>query len=81
MSKYITTAFKQMSTSPGKDEEVLIDLKEVTEQNPMIGACERDGVEGVVLMVKTRKNLSYAYFVLLATFVDFIAWDMGFELE
>ena len=77
MSKFLTTAFKSTPESEG-DEEVVIDLREVTSKfNPMIGGVARNGVDGVVLMVTTPKHKRYAFFVVLDTFVEFVAWEMG----
>ena len=77
MSKFLTTAFKSTPESKG-DEEVVIDLREVTSEfNPMIGSVARNGVDGVVLMVTTPKHKRYAFFVVLDTFVEFLAWEMG----
>ena len=77
MSKFLTTAFKSTPDSP-EDEEVVIDLREVTSMfNPKIGGVERNGVDGVVLLVTTPKHERYAFFVILDTFVEFVAWEMG----
>jgi len=77
MSKFLTTAFKSTPESKS-DEEVVIDLKEVTSMfNPKIGGVARKGVDGVVLMVTTPKHERYAFFVVLDTFAEFVAWEMG----
>lgn len=77
MSKFLTTAFKSTAETPG-DKEVVIDLKEVTSMfNPKIIGVARNGVEGVVLMVTTPKHERYAFFVVLDTFSEFVAWEMG----
>ena len=53
-------------------------MREVTSKfNPMIGGVAREGVDGVVLMVTTPKHERYAFFVVLDTFVEFLAWEMG----
>ena len=81
MSKYIVTAFENKSNRPGEERQVAIDLKQITDMNPMIGACEREGVDGVVILVSGKKDTKYAYFVILDTFVEFIAWDMGLDFD
>tara|TARA_B100001250_G_C19270211_1_gene558745 strand:- start:90 stop:332 length:243 start_codon:yes stop_codon:yes gene_type:complete len=77
MSKFLTTAYKTTPESEN-DEEVVIDLKEVTSMfDPMIGLFARNGVDGIMLMVTTPLLTKYAFFVVLDTFVEFIAWDLG----
>jgi len=77
MSKFLTTAFKSTPESKS-DEEVVIDLKEVTSMfDPNIASVARNGVDGVVLMVTTPKHERYAFFVVLDTFSEFVAWEMG----
>ena len=79
MSKFIVTAMKNVRNQK-TEVEVAVDLKEVTGLGPMICACERDGVNGVVLLVKSEKNPPYALFIELDTFVEFMAWDiLGFR--
>ena len=81
MSKYIVTAFENKSDRPGEERQVAIDLKQITGLDPMIGACERNGVDGVVFLVSGKKDTKYAYFVILDTFVEFLAWDMGLDFD
>ena len=77
MSKFLATAFKSTPESEN-DQEVVIDLAEVTSMfNPNIGMVMRKGVEGVVLMVTTPKHDQYAYFIVMDTFVEFIAFEFG----
>lgn len=81
MSKYIVTAFENNSKRPGEERQVAIDLKQITSLDPMIGGCERKGVDGVIILVSGKKDTTYAYFVILDTFVEFLAWDMGFNFD
>jgi hypothetical protein len=82
MSKYIVTAYKSIPAESEKDVEVVIDLKEVTELNPQIGSCTREGEVGVFLIVNSdNRKKAYAYFILLEHFAEFIAWDLGFKFD
>jgi len=70
-TKYIVKAYTPRTKAPWKEDEVLIDLVELTDMDAMVKVASRKGVEGVAL--KTAKPLK-AYFVELETFADFMFW-------
>ena len=78
MTKYIVRAYTPRTDVPWKEDEVLIDLVELTNMDAMVKRASRKGVEGIAL--KTAKPLKL-YFVDLETFVKFMFWKFVLDGE
>ena len=70
-TKYIVKAYTPRTDAPWKEEEVLIDLVELTDVDPMVKVASREGVDGVALKTAKPRRL---YFVELETFAKFMFW-------
>ena len=60
------------------DNKIAVDLKRVTDTDPMIAACEHEGVDGVALagFGLPKAGDKYIFFVPMEAFVDFIMWKL-----
>ena len=78
-TKYIVKAYTPRTDVPWKEDEVLIDLVELTDKDDaMVKVASRKGVEGIAL--KTDKP-SKIFFVELETFAKFMFWKFVLEGE
>tara|TARA_B100000029_G_scaffold78342_1_gene69787 strand:+ start:1957 stop:2325 length:369 start_codon:yes stop_codon:yes gene_type:complete len=78
MTKYIVRAFTPRKDVPWKEDEVLIDLVELTNMDAMVKIANREGVEGIVLKTDKPRTL---YFVDMDSFVKFTYWKFVLEGE
>ena len=78
MTKYIVRAYTPRTDVPWKEDEVLIDLVELTNMDAMVKIANREGVEGIVLKTDKPRIL---YFVDMDSFVKFTYWKFVLEGE
>lgn len=72
MSSYICVAFDATN-----DKEVVIDLKKVTEGDPLVARGKRKGEDGVMILANPRVSDRFVYFLYLDDFADFLLWDLS----
>lgn len=72
MSSYICVAFDATN-----DKEVVIDLKKVTEGDPLVARGARNGEDGVMILANPRVSDGFVYFLYLDDFAGFLLWNLS----